>query len=90
VIIRSPVLTSLDYSKYFQILSFASEDTVVGVLPQKNDEGKEQPISFMSKALHNSELNYIIMEKHAYTLVNILRILELMSDILREWVMFLT
>jgi hypothetical protein len=83
-------LTSLDYCKYFQILSFASEDTVVGVLPQKNDEGKEQPISFMSKALHNSELNYIIMEKHAYTLVNILRILELMSDILREWVMFLT
>ena len=31
-ITRSPVLVSPDYSKYFLILSFASESTITGVL----------------------------------------------------------
>ena len=38
---RSPVLISPDYSKEFQIFSFASEDTIAGVLLQKNSEGQE-------------------------------------------------
>ena len=36
---RSPLLISPDYSKEFQIFSFASEDTIAGVLIQKNKEG---------------------------------------------------
>ena len=60
---RSPVLTSPDYSKEFQIFSFASEDTIAGVLLQKNKEGQEQPIAFMSRALQHSELKYTTMEK---------------------------
>jgi hypothetical protein len=72
-ITRSPVLISPHYSKDFQIFSFASEDTIVGVLLQKNDEGKEQPIAFMNKALHSSELNYTIMEKQAYASVKSLK-----------------
>jgi len=40
-------LISLDYSKDFHILSFALEDTIAGVLLQKNDEGQEKPIAFM-------------------------------------------
>ena len=59
----SPILTSPDYSKEFQILSFASEDTIVGVLLQKNKEGQDQPIAFMTRALQNSELKYTMMEK---------------------------
>ena len=55
---RSLVLISLDYSKEFQIFSFASEDTIVGVLLQKNKEGQEKPIAFMSRALQHSELKY--------------------------------
>ena len=38
-IARSPVLVSLDYSREFQIFSFASKDTIAGVLLQKNSEG---------------------------------------------------
>ena len=52
----SPVLISSNYSKDFQIFSFASEDTIVGVLLQKNKEGQEQLISFMIRSLQNSEL----------------------------------
>jgi hypothetical protein len=47
--------------KDFQIFSFASEDTIAGVLLQKNENGQEQPIAFMSNALHNFELNYTSM-----------------------------
>ena len=60
---RSSVLINLDYSKEIQIFSFALEDTIAGVLLQKNKEGQEQPISFMSRALQNSELKYTTMEK---------------------------
>ena len=40
-IAQAPVLASLDYSKDFMIFSFASEDTIAGVLLQKNKEGHE-------------------------------------------------
>ena len=49
------------------------EDTIVGVLLQKNFEGFEQPIAFMSRALQNSKLKYTIMEKQAYALVKSLK-----------------
>eukprot|EP00253_Pinus_taeda_P032992 PITA_32992 len=55
-IARAPVLVSPDYSKDFMIFSFASEDTISSVLLQKNKDGHEQPIAFMSRALQNSEL----------------------------------
>ena len=59
----SPILISPDYSKEFHIFSFASEDTIVGVLLQKNKEGQEKPIAFMSTALQHSELKCTTMEK---------------------------
>jgi hypothetical protein len=53
--------------------SFASKDTIVVVLLQRNDEGFEQPISFFSKTLRDAELKYDIMEKQAYALVKALK-----------------
>jgi hypothetical protein len=49
------------------------KDTIAGVLLQKNDQGDEQPIAFMSKNLRDSELNYTIMKKQAYALVKSLK-----------------
>jgi hypothetical protein len=66
-------LISPDYSKDFLIFSFASFDTVAAVLLQKNEEGREQPIAFFSKALRDAEVRYEIMEKQAYALVKSLR-----------------
>jgi hypothetical protein len=40
---------------------------------QRNDEGYEQPISFFSKTLRDSELKYDIMEKQAYALLKALK-----------------
>jgi hypothetical protein len=70
---EAPVLISPDYSKDFLIFSFASFDTVATVLLQKNEEGREQPISFFSKALRDAEARYEIMEKQAYALVKALK-----------------
>jgi hypothetical protein len=41
---EAPLLISPDYTKDFMIFSFASFDTVVAVLLQKNVEGLERPI----------------------------------------------
>ena len=69
----SPVLIRTDYSKEFHIFSFASEDTIAGVLLQNNKEGQEKPIAFMSRALKHLELKYTTMEKQAYALVKSLK-----------------
>jgi hypothetical protein len=60
---EAPVLISPDYSKEFLIFSFASSDTLVVVLLQRNLDGLEQPISFFSRALRDAEMRYDIMEK---------------------------
>jgi hypothetical protein len=70
---EAPVLINPDYSKEFLIFSFASYDTLVVVLLQKNTEGLEQPISFFSRALRDAEMRYDIMEKQAYALVKALK-----------------
>jgi hypothetical protein len=66
---EAPVLIGPDYSKDFLIFSFASFDTVVDVLLQRNDEGLEKPISFFNKELRDAEIKYDIMEKQTYALV---------------------
>jgi len=68
-----PVLVSLDYEKPFLIFSFSSKNTIVVFLLQKNDNGHEQPISFLSKALRDVELKYSFMEKCAYAMVKYLK-----------------
>jgi hypothetical protein len=70
---EAPVLISPDYSKDFLIFSFASFDTIAMVLLQKNEEWREQPISFFSKALRDAKIRYEIMEKQAYAFVKALK-----------------
>jgi hypothetical protein len=43
------------------------------VLLQKNDQGHDQPIAYMSRALQNSELKYPMFKKQAYALVKSLK-----------------
>jgi hypothetical protein len=43
-LVQSPVLISPNYSKEFMIFSFASENTIVVVLLQRNEQGYEQEL----------------------------------------------
>jgi hypothetical protein len=52
-----------DYSKGFLIVSFDSFDTIAVILLQKNAKGLEEPISFFSRALRDTEIKYDIMVK---------------------------
>jgi hypothetical protein len=52
---ESPLLINPDYSKEFLIFSFASFDTLVVVLLEKNTEGLEHPIFFFNKALRDEK-----------------------------------
>ena len=60
---QAMVLISPYFSKEFLVFTFASENTIAGVLLQKGKQGIEQPISFFSRTLANSELKYNILEK---------------------------
>lgn len=42
---------------------------MVAMLLQKNQQGSEKPIAFMSKAFQGAKLAYASMEKQAYALV---------------------
>jgi hypothetical protein len=50
------------------IYYFASDETIASILTQINLKGKELPISFMSKNLHDYELKYLEIEKQALSL----------------------
>jgi hypothetical protein len=60
---KAPMLISPDYSKDFLIFYFVSFDTLAVVLLQKNEKGREQPISFFSKTLRDAKVQYESMEK---------------------------
>jgi hypothetical protein len=55
------------------IFCFSSKETIERVLLQKNDQGDEKPISFMSKNLRDSKMNHTITKNQAYALVNSLK-----------------
>jgi hypothetical protein len=47
-LVEAPVLVSLDYTKEFFIFYFSSEETIVVMILQKNEEGHGHPIAFSS------------------------------------------
>jgi len=61
-IFEAPTLASPDYTKPFNIFSFASETTLVVVLLQKNEDSHDQPIAFFSKVMRDVKLKYDIIE----------------------------
>jgi hypothetical protein len=63
---RAPVLQSLDFNRDFNLYNFASNQSLVVVLTQKDDDNNEAPVSFMSTNLQGVELNYPSIDKHAY------------------------
>lgn len=55
---EAPVLATPDFNKPFLILSDASREFIAAVLAQRDDQGVERPIAFISRALVGPEKEY--------------------------------
>ena len=64
---HTPSLKSPYFEKDFIFYTFASDDSLVAVLTQKEDGGDEFPVSFISTGMQGAELNYPAVDKQAYT-----------------------
>ena len=65
-IAEAPALVSPDFKKDFILYTFASDISYAAVLTQKNQQGDEVPISFMSSNLKGAELNYHEVDKQDF------------------------
>lgn len=63
ILSSAPVLHSPDFSQPFYIHCDASKTGIGAVLVQKNAEGDEFPIAFMSKKLNQAQRNYSVTEQ---------------------------
>ena len=65
-IAKAPALMSPNFRKDFILYTFASDISYAAVLTQRNQQGDEVPISFMSSNLKGAELNYHEVDKQDF------------------------
>ena len=63
VISQASVLQSPDFNRDFSLYMFSSNQSLVAVLTQKDDDNNEAPVSFMSTNFQGVELNHPTIEK---------------------------
>lgn len=80
VIADAPALFSLDYGKDFLLYTFTLDSSIAIVLTQKDVEGNEKPIYFMSVGLQGSELNYPSIDKKAYVVYKVVYVTTLVKN----------
>ena len=68
-LVTSPILSYPDLTKPFLLQTDASNEAVGAVLAQKDDEGREHPVAFLSRSLTNTERNYSTTEKECLALL---------------------
>ena len=64
---------SPDFKKYFILYTFSSDISYATILTQKNRQGGEVPISFMSSNLKGAELNYHKVDKQDFSVFKALK-----------------
>lgn len=72
-IMNDPSLTAPNFSNHFIFYAFASKTSYDVVLTQLNDQQIEAPISFFSSNFQGAELNYLEVEKHAFSIFKSLK-----------------
>jgi hypothetical protein len=65
----APVLVKPDFDKEFMIYTIATEEVVSAILMQRDDQGNEKTMAYMSQSLSDDEFKYSFIEKHAFSLV---------------------
>jgi transposase InsO family protein len=70
---QSPILVHPDVSKPYILYTDASNKAVGAILVQKDDEGVEKVISYLSHKLSGAQLNWATIEKEAYAIIYALK-----------------
>ena len=65
-IAEAPTLRSLNFDNEFILYTFVSDHSIDVVLTQKNEEGDEFSVSFMSTDVQGVELKYPTIDKQAF------------------------
>ena len=73
-LVKSPVLRVADPTKPFTLQTAASERGLGAVLSQADSEGKDHPVAYASRKLHQREQNYATIEKECLAIVWALKI----------------
>jgi hypothetical protein len=63
---QAPVLRSHDFNKYFFLYTFTSDQSLVAVLTQIDDDKNEDLVSLMRTNLQGVKLNYRSIDRKAY------------------------
>ena len=71
-----PMLAFVDYSKPLYLRTDASMVGIGGMLFQYDENGKELPVSFVSKALDDTQKNWSTIEQEAYAIFHCIKQLE--------------
>jgi hypothetical protein len=70
VVVVAPSLRRPYFTKDFLLYMFASDHSLAIVLTQKDEEGDEYRVAFMSTGLQGVELNYPPVDKQAFVVYN--------------------
>src|SRR6266540_2112087 len=65
----APIVAHPNFEKLFILYTDAFEEGIGAVLHQKDDQGKERIIAYVSRALNQHEKNYPIIEKECLAIV---------------------
>jgi len=65
-------LNEIDWNKPFTICTDASEQIIAGFLSQTDDNDYEQPITFFSNKLNNTQQKWSTIEREAFAVIEIL------------------
>lgn len=69
ILTNKPILQYPDFTKKFIVTTDASKFAIGAVLSQKNEKGHDLPISYISRTLNKSEINYSTIEKELLGIV---------------------
>ena len=72
-IAEAPTLQSPNFNNEFILYTFASDHSIATVLTQKNEDGEEFPVSFMSVGLQGDELKYPAIDKQAFVVFKVVK-----------------
>ena len=68
-----PTLRSPNFDNEFILYTFSSNHSIASMLTQKNEDGEEFLVSFMSMELQGVELKYPAIDKQAFAIFKVVK-----------------